>query len=161
MPNDFTPPSEELQRLAQEISLLRRDFQSGLSALGRMEKRIKAAFPDYAPRKQARLPSVSSESRAASTKTRDQLMADFDLLATATRQRGDAGFESFLSRLPEQDVIALAYELGVGSLKKGSVKKARDGIRKRVQEVLLLNFEAKRDTPPDGGGKGGGELPRP
>jgi hypothetical protein len=58
----------------------------------------------------------------------------------------DDGFESFLSTLPEQDVIALAHELGVGSSKATSTKKARDGIRKRIQESLLLTFEKKKDT---------------
>ena len=56
------------------------------------------------------------------------------------------GFDSFLSSLPEADVVALAHELGVGSLKNASVKKARDGIRKRIQEALMLNFEAKKPT---------------
>jgi hypothetical protein len=145
MPSDFTPPSEELQRLAEEISLLRRDFQAGMAALGRIEKRLKANFPAYAPKKQMRPPSSSSGSRTLSTKSRDDLMTDFDSLIAATKEKGDVGFESFLSALPEEDVIALAYELGVGS-PKTSIKKAREGIRARIQESLLLSFENKKDT---------------
>lgn len=146
MPNDFTPPSEELQRLAEEISLLRRDFQAGIAALGRIDKRLKAAFPAYAPKKHSRQWSSSPESRPASTKTSDELMADFDSVTAATKERGDVGFESSISALPGEDVIALAHELGVGSLKTTSVKKAREGIRKRIQESLLLTFEYKKGT---------------
>jgi hypothetical protein len=144
MNSDFTPPSEELQRLAEEISLLRRDFQAATAALGRIEKRLKAAFPSYPSKKQSSRTS-SSEARPQSTKTRDQLLADFDSLAAATKEHGDRGFESFLSALPEQDILAMAYELGVAAPKK-SVKKAREGIRKRIQETLLLNFEHKKGT---------------
>jgi hypothetical protein len=136
MPSDFTPPSEELLRLAEEISLLRRDFQVGMAALGRIEKRLKATFPTYAPKKQTRQPS-SSDTRRHSTKSRDDLMTDFDSLISATKERGDVGFESFLSTLPEQDVIAMAYELGVGSPKTTSTKKAREGIRENRSSSAL------------------------
>lgn len=142
MLSDFTPPSEELQRLADEISLLRRDFQAGIGALGRMEKRLKAAFPAYAPKKQSCSPS-SGEPPSRSGKTPDQLNADFDSLLVATKERGDVGFESAITAFPDQDVIALAHELGIGSLKTTSVKKAREGVRKRVQESLLLSYERK------------------
>jgi hypothetical protein len=145
MASDFTPPSEELQRLAEEISLLRRDLQTSMAALGRIEKRLKVAFPAYAPKRQVRQLS-SSNSRPSSTKSREDLMTDFESLSAATKQGGDTGFESFLSALPEQDVIALAYELGVGSAKTTSARKAREGIRKRIQESLLLNFENKKAT---------------
>ena len=145
MPSDFIPPSEELQRLAEEISLLRRDFQTGMATLSRIEKRLKVAFPGYAPKKPTRQ-QPSSDSRPLSTKSRDDLMTDFDSLIAATKERGDVGFESFLSTLPEQDVIALAHELGVGSPKATSTKRARDGIRKRIQESLLLTFESKKGT---------------
>jgi len=146
MPSDFTPPSEELQRLAEEISLLRRDFQAASAALGRIEKRLKATFPAYAPKKETSRHSSSPKSRPQSTKSRDELMANFDSLIAATNEKGDAGFESFISTLPDQDVIALAYELGVGSLKTTSTKKAREGIRKRTEESLLLSFQSKKGT---------------
>ena len=145
MPSDFTPSSEELQRLADEISLLRRDFQTGIGTLSRMEKRLKAAFPSYAPKKQSR-PQSSGEPRSASSKSADQLNADFDSLLNATKERGDVGFESAISALPDQDVIALAHELGIGSLKTTGVNKAREGVRKRVQESLLLSSERKNFT---------------
>jgi hypothetical protein len=117
MPSDFTPPSEGLQRLAEEIGLLRRDFQSVIAALGRIEKRLKATFPAYTPKKEKGRQPSSPEPRLQSTKSRNDLMADFDELIAATKERGDAGFETLITNLPDQDVIGLAYELGVGSLK--------------------------------------------
>lgn len=73
-------------------------------------------------------------------------MADFDELILATKEKGEAGFESLISIMTDPDVIALAYELGVGSLKTTTTKKAREGIYKRIQESLLLNFQSKKDT---------------
>jgi hypothetical protein len=143
MPSDFTPPQEELQRVSGEIAVLRRDFQTALAALGRIEKRLRAAFPNY-PSKKPASERVSAADRPASTKSREQLLADFDSLVAATRERGDSGFHWSLGRLPDQEILAMAYELGVASPKKTSVKKARDGIRKRIQESLLLTFEHKK-----------------
>jgi hypothetical protein len=145
MSSDFTPPSEELLRLAEEIGLLRRDFQAAMAALRRIEKRLKATFPAYASKKELSRSPSSPESRPPST-NREDLMVDFDRLIAAAKEKGDAGFELFISTLPDQDVIALAYELGVGSLKKTSTNKAREGIWKRIQESLLLNFESKKGT---------------
>ena len=146
MPSDITPPSEELQRLSEEINLLRRDSQVVIAALGRIEKRLKVTFPAYASKKGATRPPSSPDSRPPSTKNRDALMTDFDRLIEATKEKGDAGFESLLSTLPDQDVIALAYELGVGSLKATGTKKATEGIWKRVQESMLLNSQPKHGT---------------
>jgi len=131
--------------MAEEIGLLRRDFQAAIAALGRMEKRLRAAFPNY-PAKKPASGRLSSAERPASTKSRDELLADFDSLVATTRERGESGFESSIASLPEQDVLAMAYELGVASPKKSSVKKARQGIRKRIQESLLLTFEQKKGT---------------
>lgn len=139
MPDDFTPPFEELQRVSNEISLLRRDLQTGLSALTRIEKRLRAAFPNYPSKKEERR-DRPRENQAASQKSPDQLNADFDVLISATKERGDEGFEAAVSALSEPDVIALAHELGIGSLKTTSIRKAREGVRKRVQESLLLSF---------------------
>ncbi|MGA7415171.1 MAG: hypothetical protein WBW33_32165 [Bryobacteraceae bacterium] len=72
-------------------------------------------------------------------------MADFESLIAAMKERGDVGFESLISSLPDQDVIALAYELGIGSQKATSTGKAREGVRKRIQESLLLSFESRKD----------------
>jgi len=74
------------------------------------------------------------------------ILADFDSVLAATRQNGDAGFESSIGNFPDQDILALAYELGAASPKKTSVKKARAGIRKRIQESLLLTFQQKGTT---------------
>jgi hypothetical protein len=145
MPNDFTPPSEELPRLAEEINLLRRDFQTGIATLSRIEKRLRAAFPTYAPKKLPRAKS-SSEPRSASTKTEHELNTTFDSLLAATKERGDIGFETSVSALPDQDLIALAHELGIGTPKAPSIKKARAGIRKRIQDSLLLTYQRKNDS---------------
>jgi hypothetical protein len=144
MPSDFTPAPEELQRLADEISMLRRDFQTGIASLARIEKRLKLAFDGYVPKKTVR---TSSGSRPASSKSREELMSTFETVLAATRDRGDVGFESAISNLSDEDVVGMAYELGAGS-QKSSVKKAREGVRKRVQESLLLSVRRQPASPP-------------
>lgn len=148
MPSDFTPPSEELQRLSEEISLLRRGLQEGLASLNRIEKRLKFAFPDLPSKRAARNDTLSSASHAASSKSKssEELLADFEAIRFATKERGDLGFESSIGNLSDSDVVALAHELGIGSLKTTSLKRAREGVRKRVQESLLLGFERKKST---------------
>ena len=47
MNNEFTEPIDELKRVADEINSLRRDLQTTSAALGRIERRLKAAFPNY------------------------------------------------------------------------------------------------------------------
>jgi len=141
MPSDFIPPSGELQRVAEEISLLRRDFQAAVASLGRMEKRLKASFPAYSPKKPVK---KANSGQLQSGKTADQLNSDFDSLLVATKEGGDVGFESAISDFPDTDVIALAHQLGIGSLKTTSTKKAREGVRKRVQESLMLSSTRKK-----------------
>jgi hypothetical protein len=46
MNNEFTEPSDELKRVVEEINLLRRDLQGTSAALGRIERRLNAAFPN-------------------------------------------------------------------------------------------------------------------
>lgn len=141
MPNDFIPSQEEMQRVADEISLLRRDFQTGIAALSRIEKRLRAAFPAY-PAKKAPRPATGGEPPPSPLKTGDELRTDFEALLAATKERGDVGFESTIGAMFERDVIALAHELGIGSLKT-SARKAREGVRKRVQESILLSYEGR------------------
>jgi hypothetical protein len=145
MSEDFIEPSEEIQRLAQEISLLRREAQNINSALGRIEKRLRAAFHYYPKPKASAKGQPKTEDQKLS-KTRDELMTLFEKLIEATKQNGDVGFSSEIGKITEEDLVALAYELGVTDGKRISQKKAREAIRKRVQESLLLSYQRRQTT---------------
>ena len=134
MNNEFPEASDEVKRLTSEIEALRGEIQLSLRKLTQMEKRLRAIFPNL-PRKPKAPPK---KSRVQSSKTEEQLEADFQNILKAVAEFGSAGFDTAIGALPTEDVIALAVELGVGQPKRTSLDKAIAGIRKRVQERRLL-----------------------
>lgn len=134
MSNEFPQPSEEIKRLASEIEALRADMQMSFRKLAQMEKRLRAVFPDL-PKKPKAAPE---QARQQSTKSEAQLQEDFQRILKAVEESGPQGFDTVIAMLPQEDVIALAVELGVGQPKRTSFTKAIDGIRKRVQERRML-----------------------
>ena len=140
MSSDFTPPDQVLSRISEEIALLRRDLQSTMSSLSRLEKRLAASFPSYS-KKTTR--QQASQSQPLSEKTREQLLELFDGLVQETKEHGEAGYEAAIGRLKDEDVLALAFELGVAGKKKVGATKAKEGIRRRIQESILLRFNRR------------------
>jgi len=138
MSNDFATPPEELKRVADEISRLREQIQTASAVLGRIEKRLKLAFPNYPQNKKAQ-PKTPTSKRPASNKSRDELLQLFENVLEATKSHGDTGFTAEIAKISDEDVAALALEVGISDSKRISIKKAREGIRKRIQESLLLS----------------------
>ena len=134
MNSEFPQPDEEIKRLASELEALRGDMQMAFRKLTQMEKRLRAVYPDLPKRPQAQ----ANQPRPESSKSEAQLQADFQNILKAVEESGPQGFDSAISALPPEDIIALAVELGTGQPKRTSLNKAIDGIRKRVQERRLL-----------------------
>lgn len=134
MNNEFPQPGEEIIRLASEIEALRGDMQASLRKLAQMEKRLRAVFPNL-PKKPKATPE---KARQPSTKSEAQLQEDFQRILKGVEESGPQGFDLVIASLPQEDVVALAVELGVGQPKRTSLPKAIDGIRKRVQERRML-----------------------
>jgi hypothetical protein len=134
MNNEFPQPGEEVKRLASEIEALRGEMQLSFRKLAQMEKRLRAVFPNLPQKPKA----IAHQERPASGKSEAQLQADFQTILKAVEESGPRGFETAIAALPQEDVIALAVELGVGQPKRTSLNKAIEGIRKRVQERRLL-----------------------
>jgi hypothetical protein len=145
MNNEFTEPPEELRRVAEEISLLRRDIQTASAALGRIERRLKAAFPNY-PSKKIQSKERKKSQGTLSLKTDQELQSFFNDLVACTQTGGDSAFAAKVGELIDADVIALAKEVGLSSKSRLSRPKAADGIRKRVQEAMQLQFEKKPNS---------------
>lgn len=100
---------------------------------------LRAAFPNY-PEK----PKQSKKgNKVSSSKTPKELQAIFDDLVTRTQNGGGSAFTAKIDEFTDEDIIALAVEVGVGSPSKLSRRKATDGIRMRVQEAMQLQFEKK------------------
>ncbi len=138
MSDDFATPPEELKRVADEISRLREQIQSASAVLGRIEKRLKLAFPNYPQNKRTQSKPATGE-RVVSNKSRDEILKLFENVLEATKVHGDAGYAAGIEKITDEDVRALAFEVGVSESKRISTKKAREGIRKRIQESLLLS----------------------
>lgn len=145
MNNEFTKPSDELKRVAEEINLLRRDLQATSASLGRIERRLKVAFPNY-PHSTKQPKEKKYGKKIPSSKTPQELHDIFENLVFSTQNGGDSAFESTINQFNDEDIIALAVEVGVGSPSRLSRRKAMGGVRKRVQEAMQLQFE-KRKTP--------------
>lgn len=143
MNNEFPQPGEEIKRLASEIESLRGDMQMAFRKLAQMEKRLRTVFPTL-PKKPKAIPA---QARQLSTKSEEQLKEDFQRILKAVEESGPQGFDSLISSLPQEDVIALAVELGVGQPKRTSLSKAIDGIRKRVQERRMLGHTRHGQSP--------------
>ena len=140
MNNEFPQPAEEVKRLASEIEALRGDMQVSFRKLAQMEKRLRAVFPNL-PKKPKALPE---QARQPTSKSEEQLKEDFQRILKAVEKSGPQGFDSVVASLPQEDVIALAVELGVGQPKRTSLSKAIEGIRKRIQERRMLGH-TRRD----------------
>jgi predicted nucleic acid-binding Zn-ribbon protein len=134
MNSEFPQPGEEVKRLASEIEALRGDMQMAFRKLTQMEKRLRSVYPDLPKRPKA----LANQQRPQSTKSDAQLQTDFQNILKAVEESGPPGFDSAISALPQEDIIALAVELGAAQPKRTSLNKAIEGIRKRVQERRLL-----------------------
>lgn len=140
MNNEFNEPPEELKRVAEEISLLRKEIQSASIALGRIERRLKSIFPNYPL---VKINSKNSE-KSSSTfplKTDQELQIFFNELVLCTQTGGDSAFADKIEEFGNEDVIALAKEIGITSKNRLSRQKAIVEIRKKVQEALQIQFE--------------------
>ena len=96
MNNEFPAPPEEVQRLAQEIELLRSDFQATISKLNQMDKRLRAAFPGLPKRKK---PMNLGAEIPATSKSQVELLAIFDALVALKREQRDTEYEANLRSL--------------------------------------------------------------
>jgi hypothetical protein len=142
MKSEFMEPSEELKRVAEEINLLRKDIQIASATLGRIEKRLKSAFPNYPTKKKE--PKGIRKKENVSAKAPEELQLIFNDLVAFTQNKGDSGFALKVGELSDEDVIALAKEMGIASKSRLSRNKATDGLRKRVQEAMQLQFENRK-----------------
>lgn len=147
MSNEFFEPSDEIKRVAEEINLLRRDIQTASSTLGRIERRLKASFPNFPSKKKQSIKNKET-GKMRSSMTSQELQTIFDDLVSSTQSGGDTSFAQSINKYSDEDIIAIAVEVGVGSSRRLSRSKAIDSIRKRVQEALQLQFEMKRPHHP-------------
>lgn len=140
MSEEFLQPRDELKRVADELALLRRDLQATSSAIGRIEKRLKATFPNFPTKNKE---GQKTKALPTTDKTSNELNTIFQTLVDATSSHGDVGFQEATDELDETVLLAVAIEVGVGTAGNLTGPKAKKGIRSRVQESLQLQFRSK------------------
>ena len=106
MNSEFTGPEEELRRLEQEISLLRRDLQQTTATLGRIERRLKATFSNYPEKKKVSNAKINEQSLNS-----EQLNIIFEELVSCTKIGGDSEFSSRINKENEETIILLELEI--------------------------------------------------
>ena len=142
MNNEFSRPEEEVLRIADEIRQLKEALQGVNLSIAKIEKRLRNAFPSY-PANKRPSKKVDLASTPAQSKSREELLQIFERVLEATKEKGDIGFSRIIETIPDNDLQGLAYELGVSTSKRISNIKAKDGIKGRIHETILLTSGIK------------------
>lgn len=143
MNNEFNNPSDELKSVAEQINLLRKDLHTTLNSLVRIERRLKATFVNYPTKKKKSKEKKKDSCTKSNSTTPEELQRIFEDLIQRTENGGDSSFAARIEELTDEEIIALAVELGVGNSSNLSKRKSIEGIRMRIQEAILLQFFKK------------------
>jgi hypothetical protein len=135
--SEFRTPEQEVLRLLEECAELRRSLKTISAQLGRMENRVKRAFPNAAAQMRER--KVISQSSKA-TITPEQALAEFDKVVELAASGANAEAERVLEAKSAPDLRVITKELGVSFPKsKPSIKAMREAIFGKVRESVLLS----------------------
>jgi hypothetical protein len=134
---EFRSPEQEVLKLLDECAELRRTLKSISAQIGRMETRVKRAFPIVAELARDRT-AKGAQSSAASISA-EQALAEFDRIVALAGEGGGEEAERALQGRSAADLLIIAKELGVSFPKsKPSVRTIREGIIGKVRESILL-----------------------
>jgi len=137
---EFRSAEQEVLKLLDECAELRRTLKGISAQIGRMETRVKRAFPIVAELARDRTakgaPSISAE----------QALAEFDRIVVLAGKGGGEEAERALHERSAADLLIIARELGVPFPKsKPSARTIREGIIGKVRESILLTRHNPRD----------------
>jgi hypothetical protein len=136
---DFRSVPEEVENLLKEIEATRDTLKAVSSRLAAIEKHVRRAFQVPKPPKKAARPS-----RSASSLNRDQLLARFDEIRSRAAATAESDDDTVLGGWADEDLRALAAELGASNTKKLSLVKIRSLIMQKVRESVMLGTDTLR-----------------
>lgn len=144
MSNDspFRTPTEELQRLEQQIAQAREALREIAARLSQIERHVKRAFGVQKTRAVNRAVNAGPASvapDAAPTLTQAEALKLFDELPAIWARDGRPAVEQRLSELTLPDLKVLAQELGAPLARKPSRKSLVSAVVGRVNESVLLS----------------------
>jgi hypothetical protein len=144
MSNDspFRTPTEELQRLEEQIAQAREALREIAARLSQIERHVKRAFGVQKtravdPAANARSAPVAPD--AAPTLTQAEALKLFDEFPAIWARDGRPAVEQRLSELTLPDLKLLAQELGAPLPRKPSRKSLVSAVVGRVNESVLLS----------------------
>ncbi|MGD1039001.1 MAG: hypothetical protein ABR878_17960 [Roseiarcus sp.] len=134
----FRTPEQEVIKLLEECTELRRTLKTISAQLTRIENRVKLAFPASAKRERKR---NAVESRSVNPSiTSEEALAEFDKITKLVAAGAIEEAEGIVEAKPAEDLLVIARELGVSFAKsKPSVRAMREAIFGKVRESVLLS----------------------
>jgi hypothetical protein len=134
---EFRTSEEEVLKLLEECAELRRTLKTISAQIGRMEARVKHAFPAVAARVQER--KSASKRLADPSITPEQALAEFDRVVGLATSGANKDAERILENMPAPDLSLMAREVGISFPKsKPSVRAMREALFGKVRESILL-----------------------
>jgi hypothetical protein len=135
---EFRTPEQEVLKLLEECAELRRTLKTISGQVGRIENRVKHAFPAVA--NQARERKVSGTHSSKTSITPQQALVEFDRVVKLAASGANEEAERILEAKSAPDLLLIAKELGVSFPKsKPSIRTMREAIFGKVRESILLN----------------------
>jgi hypothetical protein len=135
--SEFRTPEQEVLKLLEECAELRETLKAISAQIGRMEKRVKNAFPTLAQQARSRKSGTTRSSKA--TITPEEALAEFDRIVGLAASGDSKQAEGILESKPASDLRVIARELGVAFPKsKPTIKAMREGIFGKIRESILL-----------------------
>lgn len=136
----FRTGDEEVSKLLQEVSELRQTLKAISGQLGRMENRIRLAFPKISAQRPARRPKTDVPSLSS-----EQASLKFESLVQLASDRRTVDAERELEDLSGADLQQIARQIGASfPSTKPSVKALREGILGKIREAVLLGRQFHR-----------------
>ena len=143
METEFRNKEEEVVRLLEEFSELKRMLKTISSQLTRLETRIKVNFP--AATKQVENRRAAFSKQTTSTLTSERAQQEFESIVQIARSGTAAEAENYLERHAGPDLLVIAKEVGVSfKTSKPSIKAMREAILGKVRESILLSHHNRR-----------------
>ena len=141
---DFRTPEQEILKLLDECAEIRRTLKSMSAQVGRMEIRVKRAFPAVVEK--ARIITAKGGQSNTGSMSSEQALAEFDrIVALAGKGKAEEA-ERALEASSTADLLTIAKEIGVSfSKSKPSLRTIREGIIGKVRESILLTRHSPRD----------------
>jgi hypothetical protein len=140
---EFRTSEQEVLKLLEECAELRRTLKTISAQVGRMENRVKRAFPAAAAQARERKDRARRSNEA--TITTEHALAEFDRVVGLAASGANEEAERILEAKSAPDLLVIAKELGITFPKsKPSIKAMRDAVFGKVRESVLLSRHTNR-----------------